>query len=303
MTMYKHQSTGATAVLIEDKGFTISLKVAETNEIKEVGAATFKRWWKLIKDNETGSTSEESTVAQNETETLEVEETTPEETETGMDDQRDPGDKIDEIQQKPLALSEIVAKLENLFDTLNGLYFEGTLPRPIITIQSTPRAYGHCSSRKIWTSGVEGEGESYYEINIGAEHLNRPSENTAATMLHEMIHLNCRENGIKETCQGVRYHTKVFKVEAERRDLKIEYLRSVGYSITSPTEALIEKLREAGFEMEIPFARHTLGDGAPKTQRNKAVKYECPKCGQKVRSTADLNIKCGICEVKMERVA
>ena len=89
----------------------------------------------------------------------------------------------------PMSLSDIVKKLEDLFDILNRLYFDDNLPRPIITIQSTPKAYGHCSIRKIWNSGTEGEGDSYYEINIGAEYLNRTSEQTAATMLHEMIHL------------------------------------------------------------------------------------------------------------------
>ena len=105
-----------------------------------------------------------------------------------------------------------------------------------------------------------------------------------------------------ETCQGVRYHTKVFKAEAEARDLEIGYDRSIGYSLTTPTEALIETLRKAGFILDVPFARHTLGNGKA-VQRNKAHKYECPECGQSVKSTAELNINCGLCEVKMERAA
>jgi len=105
---------------------------------------------------------------------------------------------------------------------------------------------------------------------------------------------------LKETSQGVRYHNKLFKAEAEARDLAIGYDRAIGYSLTTPTEALIEKLREAGFALDIPFARHTLGNGKA-AQRNKAYKYECPSCGQNVRSTADLNIVCGECGVRMER--
>ena len=321
MTMYKHQSTGAIAELLEDKGVTVSMKVAETGEIKEVGSATFKRWWKKVEDQEPTepeATTDEPQADQNEPEEATPIETTTEEKNATTDDQ-EPQDEAPENKEttaedttddetetdpehKPLSMSEITAKLENLFDILNGVYFEGALPRPVITVQSTPKAYGHCSNKKIWSSGVEGEGDSYYEINLGAEFLNRPSEQTATTMLHEMIHLHCRENGIKETCQGVRYHTKVFKNEAEARDLEIDYNRSIGYSITTPTPELIEKLRKAGFALDVPFARHTLGNGkAP--QRNKSHKYECPDCGQSVRSTAELNINCGLCEVKMERAA
>ena len=276
MTMYIHQSTGATARLIEDKGTEMLMKVAETGEVKTIGAATFKRWWKPVEDEAIDADS-----ADNAPET-EVRDENPE--------------------AKPLTMSEIVLKLENLFDILNGLYFEGVLPRPAITVQSTPKAYGHCTTKKIWHSGVEGEGEAYYEINIGAEHLNRPSENTAATMLHEMVHLFCREYDFKETCQGGRYHNKFFKNEAEARDLEIGYDRAIGYSLTTPTPALVEKLREAGFVLEVSFARHTLTKGKA-VQRNKPKVYTCPDCGQSVRSTADLNINCGICEIKMECAA
>ena len=317
MTIYKHQSTGALAELLEDKGVTVRLKVAESGEVKEVGAATFKRWWKPFEDEATAEETEtpepeaapgEPTADQNEPEDVTPDETEAPENEEpeAQDDEgeepvaEDTTDDDTDPDAKPLSMSEITAKLENLFDILNGLYFEGALPRPVITVQSTPKAYGRCSNKKIWSSGVEGEGDSYYEINLGAEYLNRPSEQTAATMLHEMVHLHCRENGIKETCQGVRYHTKVFKNEAEARDLEIGYDRSIGYSITMPTPELIEKLRETGFELSVPFARHTLGNGkAP--QRNKSHKYECPDCGQSFRSTAELNINCGICETKMER--
>lgn len=33
--------------------------------------------------------------------------------------------------------------LNKIFDLLNAKYFEYALSRPIITIQSTPKAYGH----------------------------------------------------------------------------------------------------------------------------------------------------------------
>ena len=38
-----------------------------------------------------------------------------------------------------------------------------------------------------------------------------------------------------------------------------------------------------------------------KTEREKPRRYVCPLCGQEVKTTADLNIICGHCEVPMER--
>ena len=39
--------------------------------------------------------------------------------------------------------SRLAGYLEKLYDKLNDHFFAGQLDRPVITIQSTPRAYGH----------------------------------------------------------------------------------------------------------------------------------------------------------------
>ena len=51
--------------------------------------------------------------------------------------------------------SRLAGQLEKLFRMLNEDFFDGQLETPIITIQSTPRAYGHVSVNSIWT--VNGE--------------------------------------------------------------------------------------------------------------------------------------------------
>lgn len=213
----------------------------------------------------------------------------PETAEPTTDDQDKP--------QQTMQMSDVVTKLENLFDLLNKAYFEGKLERPVITVQSTPKAYGHCSTKKIW----QADGNGMYEINIGAEFLNRSSEQTAATMCHEMVHLYCGANEIQETCQKGRYHNKTFKLEAEARDLAIEYDRANGYTHTTPTDAFIKTLTDNGFTLEVPFARQTLEKSKAKADREKAHKYVCPVCGQEVRTTAELSLICGVCEVSMER--
>lgn len=218
----------------------------------------------------------------------------------------------------PMTMSETITKLEALFDKLNKHYFEGKLPRPIITVQSTPRAYGHCTTKEIWRASAPTESEDKkpvdgkYEINLGAEYINRPIANTAATLVHEMVHLYCLVNEIADTCQRGRYHNKTFKEEAEKRDLHIEYDRTIGYSVTSPTEALENNLKSWGFLEGFKLARvnpmslisigKATGTGAA-APRNKSHKYVCPCCGQTVRSTSDLNIICGICEEPFAKVS
>lgn len=200
-----------------------------------------------------------------------------------------------EDKPEPMKMSETITALETIFDKLNAIYFEGKLPRPVITVQTTPKAYGHCSTKKIWKS----ENEGMYEINLGAEFINRPKESTCATLLHEMVHLFCTENEIADTCQNGRYHNKTFKAECESRDLIVEYDRANGYAHTSPTDAFKAKLAEAGVDLSVRFAR-VMPKAKAKAEREKAHRYVCPVCGQEVRTTSELSLICGHCNVNMD---
>ena len=249
-----------------------------------MAAASYDRRWKLYEETEETEEAEpaEEPVAES------VEEPTEE------------AAVVDETAaqtEEPMKMSDVVTKLENLFDLLNAAYFEDKLPKPVITVQSTPKFYGHCSTKKIWKS----ENDARYEINIGAEYLNRPSDDTAATMCHEMVHLYCLENGINDTCQKGRYHNKAFTTECELRDLEVGYDRANGYTHTTPTEAFKKTLEDAGFVLEVPFAR-VPPKAKAKAAREKAHKYVCPVCGQEVKTTAELSLICGVCEVPMTRV-
>lgn len=195
-----------------------------------------------------------------------------------------------------MRMSETIKSLEDIFDKLNVIYFEGKLPKPVITVQTTPKAYGHCSTKKIWKS----ENEGMYEINLGAEFINRPKEQTCCTLLHEMVHLFCNENDIRDTCQNGRYHNKAFATECESRDMVVEYDRANGYAHTSPTDAFKQKIAEAGIDLTVRFAR-IMPKAKAKAERQKAHKYVCPICGQEVKTTSELNLICGICEVPMAR--
>lgn len=270
MKMYKHVTSGELAELISENSKAVIIKLADDTE-KEMAQITFRRWWKPVE-----SEAPEAPTADK-----------PEADETPAADTPEPSMKM----------SDVVNKLEGLFDILNKVYFGGNLPKPVITVQSTPKAYGHCTTKKIWKS----ETEAMYEINIGAEYLNRPSADTAATMCHEMVHLYCLENEIADTCQKGRYHNKTFKAEAEARDLEVGYDRTVGYAYTAPTPKFEQTLEDNNFILEVLFAR-VLPKAKAKREREKANTYVCPICGQKVRSTAELNLICGDCEVPMEKI-
>ena len=108
--------------------------------------------------------------------------------------------------------SRTAGYLEKIFRTLNADWFSGELEEPIITIQSTPRAYGHVTVAKTWKR----KDEDRHELNLGAETLNRPIEEVVATIMHEMVHLYNIANGVQDCSRGGTYHNKRFRDEAER---------------------------------------------------------------------------------------
>ena len=198
--------------------------------------------------------------------------------------------------------------LNKIFDRLNETYFESTLSKPIITIQNTPKVYGHVSVYEVWKSGDANR----RELNIGAGTINRPIENVVATMLHEMVHIYCMQNGIKDTSRGGAYHNKKFKEQAEKRDLIIEHSESIGWSVTTPSDKLIEWCIDNDLEeikvcrMEFvpisvtpPIGKAGSPTVAPATGTKKKPsstrKYVCPCCGASVRATRDIKLICGEC--------
>lgn len=209
-------------------------------------------------------------------------------------------------------MSRAVSQLEHIYNALNTDFFQNELPIPIITVQSKPGTYGHCTTSKVWQRKDGGA----YELNIAAEVLNYPIEETLDTMLHEMVHLYCRENGIKEVSRGGKYHNKKFKAEAERRGLVCIPCGQYGWN-TTPSDKLVEYALSKGWN-EIKIGRGSLPPiirtGASGTAQTGAEtsgggkrpsstrKLQCPKCGCSVRATKTVRIMCMDCMEQMIEV-
>ncbi len=205
--------------------------------------------------------------------------------------------------------NRVAGYLNKVFDLLNAEFFESALSRPTITIQSTPKAYGHFTlSDNTWVSTVGGT----HEINIGAGTLARPIEDVCATLLHEMIHYFNYINNVQDCSRGNTYHNKRFKKEAEARGLCVERSEKYGWSHTSPNERLINfvidnQLTDILINRNELFSFRVGGTGThegganagttPKTSSTR--KYVCPCCGMSVRATREVRVACIDCDQQL----
>lgn len=205
--------------------------------------------------------------------------------------------------------NRVTQYLNKVFKLINSEYFDNELEMPTITIQSTVGAYGHVTTSKVWKTE---SGKASYELNIGADYLDRPIENIVATLIHEGCHLYAMQNGIKDTSNRGVYHNKRFKALAEDRGLIIEKHSRYGWTITTPSEATINFCIDNDLQ-EVLITRHTgitftgvgtgkNGNGTPvkptAPKKGNSIKWICPCCGAIVRSTKILNIICGDCNEK-----
>lgn len=205
--------------------------------------------------------------------------------------------------------NRVAGYLNKIFDLLNKTYFESELSRPTITIQSTPKAYGHFSLKSdTWVSAIG----SSHEINLGAGTLSRPIECIVATMLHEMVHYYNFVNGIQDCSRGNTYHNKHFRDAAEARGLHVERSDKYGWAITEPTEELLDFVIDNQLtdilinRNEMVYGGYSIGgtktgssNGTAPKRTSSSRKYVCPCCGMSVRATRVVRIKCIDCDEEM----
>ena len=202
--------------------------------------------------------------------------------------------------------SRLAGQLEKIFRMLNNDFFNGQLEEPVITVQSTPKAYGHYTVNPIWAVGSEG---NRHEINIGAGTLDRDIEYTVCTLLHEMCHYyNDSILHTQDCSRGGTYHNKQFKATAESVGLIVTKSDKYGWAHTSPSDALVEwiidnNIQEIRMNREEPHGIRVTGGNAtgngseiPLTgSKSHSRKYVCPCCGAIVRATKQVNVICGDC--------
>lgn len=209
--------------------------------------------------------------------------------------------------------------LEYGFDVLNKVYFKGALPPIVITIMSSPRSNGHFTINREWRVAEE----RFNEINISAEHLDRPIENIMATLCHEMVHYYCNINGINDVSSNGRYHNGKFKAEAEKRGLLISQAKYIGWSVTQPSPEFIEVIKSHGIEKPMDINRDGIqidiagllgglagltgvdgvnGLTVAKKPKSSTRKYVCPCCGNSFRATKDINVMCMDCNEQFVKV-
>lgn len=108
---------------------------------------------------------------------------------------------------------------------------------------------------------------------------------------------------VKSSSRGGYYYNRNFQKEAEKHCLYATYTgSSKGYSCVSPAEKLSEWISDNKDKLHYNGSSQFVSDyknGGKCSTR----KYVCPSCGDSVRATKEVYIRCGKCGVRMKNPA
>jgi len=192
-------------------------------------------------------------------------------------------------------MSQGIAELERCFLALNEKFYNGKLPLPIITVQTsgTKKQKMGWFFRESWKANDE----VAHEINICPEFLDLGIDETMNTLLHEMVHYDNYLNKIKDTSAN-GYHNKKFREAAEAVGLEVIRTRK-GYNGTKNTPIVLEAFKEIEPNEEILSAFRNLADPLGKKNGSKLKKWSCGCTNLRV-AVPDLEATCNKCGNEFE---
>ena len=185
-------------------------------------------------------------------------------------------------------LQPVITELHKAFNYLNKAYYENKLPEVVIAIRSQGKragVMGWFTPAKVWS---DGESEKH-EIVITAETLNRDGMDIMRTLHHEMIHLYCETNGIKDTSRNGAYHNKNFKEECLKRGFFYESDKpdnTIGWSLAQLKPETMAYMKKWDIDYSVfGLARRSFGGKEEKKKKTNRIKWTCPSCGATLSST------------------
>ena len=216
--------------------------------------------------------------------------------------------KIEQVEQVEQEQKEQDASLIPAYKEIHRLLayfrqdmdFKGIRLLPIIQTEGKRACYGHFTEAEIWK---DRDDNGYHEIQISAEHLNRPYIDIAATIRHELLHAKNHEDGVKDTSNGGTYHNKNFLECATRYGIDCEEQnKKNGHGITKGFAAWFKAIFEQEFlpnDDAFTLVREKLAAKPKKKSKVKLHKFVCECQGNAGRfPKVETNATCDDCEEK-----
>ncbi|XZH79402.1 SprT-like domain-containing protein (plasmid) [Clostridium perfringens] len=201
-----------------------------------------------------------------------------------------------------IKINKILELLYKVYAEFNKELFENKLPKCIITLgynrgKKEVKTLGRTYINLKWLDNETGE--INYAIDITPLAINEGFHEVISTLLHEMVHIYCLANDIKDCTKGGK-HKNEFKTVAESIGLTVENDDTMGWAVTYLSDKHYNIISNIDYDKSI-FDIDCLVEPVEekKSTKEKKPKYKhyCPNNHNKPFKLPDrqVNLKCSIC--------
>lgn len=189
----------------------------------------------------------------------------------------------------PTTLVPAIGELERIYGLAMDLFPPShaealAATRPVVLIQSRGRKEGTLGWH--WPERWQAGDTIFTEIVITAESLNRPVEEIAETMVHEMVHHANALAGIADVSSNGVYHNRAFRDLAVATGLTVERQGNRGLAATALTDQLREHIAAEWDLDAAAFALFRRTEEKTIASKGKQRLWKCG-CGFSVRVAVD----------------
>ena len=194
----------------------------------------------------------------------------------------------------PITVAEY-SGLQQAFDFLNIMLFDGALPNVVILLQRRSHSGGHFSPDRFTSRAGAG---GYHEISLNPDGFKgRTDLFIISILLHEMTHLWQQMFG-KQKRKSYGYHDKEWAAKMKSLGLMPSNSGMVGGKETGsqmqhyvipggPYAQAFAELEATGWKLILESTIHAGGEKKPKKDK---TKFTCPACGWNVWGKPDSEV-------------
>lgn len=146
------------------------------------------------------------------------------------------------------------------------------------------------------------DNKNYHEILIDENLLNEETEYWLAVLVHQMVHLWQYTYGINKPPR--HYHNEEFVNKMQSIGLIIHsgYSSEQSINLDGQFMQIAKELIVNGDDLKLLKPRNVSAQlGNTSSKSGKKFRFICPDCGEGVDGKFSSNVKCGVCDKKMER--
>lgn len=192
--------------------------------------------------------------------------------------------------------NNVIKELEFLFNIINEDRFKGKLDMPEFHV---------VEGDMDWQWKVEYTDAKGFLVSVCEKRLMEDMRTIIVNMMHVMVHMYCKTEGIQDTCKDGWYHNRMFAITARTRGMIVEKGKTTYGFVTTDIQDNLYKRIAWQCQGKVDLEKQVLLNRQKRKERalsQKKRKYKCPVCGCIASVHGSTSLICADCNRHMQSI-